>query len=94
MIVFAPEAISDVQRLYDFLNTRNPAAAARAMTAIWNKLELVDTMPGLGYRTRFSYIRQVRILFGKHGYVARYTIQESDGALLVLRIWHGREARQ
>lgn len=93
MIVFAPEAISDAQRLYEFLKPKNPTAAARAMTAIWNKLQLVETMPGLGYRTRFPHIRQVRILLGKRGYVARYTIRESDGALLVLRIWHSRESR-
>ncbi|MBV8976608.1 MAG: type II toxin-antitoxin system RelE/ParE family toxin [Alphaproteobacteria bacterium] len=94
MIVFAPEAISDVRRLYDFLNPLNPDAALRAMAAIWSKLQLVETMPALGYRTRRPRIRQVRIHFGKRGYVARYTIRESDGALVVLRLWHGREFRQ
>jgi toxin ParE1/3/4 len=64
------------------------------MTAIWNKLHLVETMPGLGYRTNVPRIRQVRIHFGKRGYVARYTIRESDGALVILRLWHGREARK
>jgi len=94
MIVFAPEAISDARRLHEFLSAHNPDAATRAMTAVWNKLELVETMPGLGYRTDRLHIRQVRIQFGKRGYVARYTIRESDGALVVLRLWHGREARR
>ena len=94
MIVFTSEAISDVQRLYDFLRSDNPQAAARAMTAIWSKLQLVEFMPGLGHRTKSSRIRQVLVQFGKRGYVARYTIRESDGALIVLRIWHSREARK
>lgn len=94
MIVFAPEAISDAQRLYEFLVPDNPDAASRAMTAIWNKLQLVETMPGLGYQTGAARIRQVRIQFGKRGHVARYTIRESDGALVVLRLWHGREAQR
>ena len=58
------------------------------------KLELVEAMPGLGYRTKSPFIRQVRVLFGKCGYVVRYTIRKSDGALVILRIWHAREARR
>jgi len=94
MIVLTSEAISDIQRLYDFLRLENPQAAARAVTAIWSKLQLVELMPGIGYRTRSARIRQVLVQFGKGGYVARYTIRESDGALIVLRIWHSREARK
>jgi toxin ParE1/3/4 len=93
MIAFAPEAISDMQRLYEFLKTENPEAARRAMMAIWQKLELVETMPALGIRTRSPFIRQILVRFGKRGYVARYTIRESDGAMIILRVWHGREAR-
>ena len=94
MIILAPEAISDARRLYEFLKPENPKTAARAMAAIWNKLQLVEFMPGLGYRTKSSRIRQVGVQFGKRGYIARYTIRESDGALIVLRIWHSREVRQ
>lgn len=93
MIIFAPEAISDTRRLYDFLKTENPDAARRAMVTIWRKLELIETMPALGIKTKSPFIRQVVVRFGKRGYVARYTIRERDGALIVLRVWHGREAR-
>ena len=94
MIVLAPEAVSDAQRLYDFLKPENPKAAARAMAAIWNKLLLLETVPGLGYRTKSPRVRQTRVQFGKRGYVVRYTIREQDGVLFVLRIWHGRERRK
>lgn len=93
MIVFAPEAISDVRRPHEFLESSNPHAAARAMAAVWAKLQLLETMPGIGYRTKSPRIRQTRIQFGKRGYILRYTIRESDGALIVLRLWHGREKR-
>jgi plasmid stabilization system protein ParE len=94
MIVFSSDAIADAQRLYEFLRPENPDAAARAMAAIWNKLELIEQMPSLGYRTKSPFIRQTRIQFGKRGYVVRYTIRGSDTALVVLRIWHGREAQR
>jgi plasmid stabilization system protein ParE len=93
MIVFAPDATSDAKRLYDFLEPANPDAAARAMAAIWQKLELVETMPSLGQRTKSPFIRQIAVRFGKRGYIVRYTIRKSDAALIVLRIWHGREDR-
>jgi plasmid stabilization system protein ParE len=79
-----------MQRLYEFLKYENPEAARHAMMAIWQKLELVETMPALGVRTNSPFIRQILVRFGRGGYVARYTIRESDGAMIVLRIWHGR----
>ncbi|HEV2561499.1 MAG TPA: type II toxin-antitoxin system RelE/ParE family toxin [Rhizomicrobium sp.] len=94
MIFFSTEAISDSQRVYEFLESKNPGAAARAMSAIWAKLELLEHMPGLGHKTRSPRIRQITVQFGKRGYVVRYTIREADGALLILRIWHGREIRK
>jgi plasmid stabilization system protein ParE len=86
MIAFAPEAISDMQWLYEFLKSENPGAAQRAMSAIWQKLELAEAMPALGMRTHSPFIRQILVHFGKRGYVARYTIRESDGAMIVLRV--------
>jgi plasmid stabilization system protein ParE len=94
MIVFSPDAVEDARRLYEFLRPENLPAAARAMAAIWNKLELVEKMPGLGYRTKSPSIRQLRVQFGKRRYIVRYTVRAGDAALIVLRIWHGREARR
>jgi plasmid stabilization system protein ParE len=51
-------------------------------------------VPGLGRRTQSPYIRQVAVRFGKRGYMVRYTIRERDAALIVLRIWHGREEKR
>ena len=93
MILLAPESVSDTVRVRNFLETKNPAAAVRALRAIWKVLELVEQHPGLGKRTRDSAIRQIAVRFGASGYVVRYTMR-ADGTLLVLRIWHGREARK
>ena len=94
MILFTANAVADSKRRYEFLDQKNPGAAARAMQAIRIKLELVERMPGLGSRTRSPSIRQVAVRFGKRGYVIRCTMREADGALVVLRIWHGRELRR
>ena len=92
MIRFAPDAVSDIERVRQFLDVRNPDAARRAIRTIWSALERVQDIPELGRRTEDDSIRQIVIRFGAAGYVVRYTILPG-GDVLVLRVWHGREAR-
>jgi plasmid stabilization system protein ParE len=92
MIVLSPEAASDIERVREFLDVNNPEAAKRALRAIFTALERLQEFPGLGRPTEDSRIRQLIISFGTAGYVARYTIRDS-GDVLVLHLWHGREAR-
>jgi toxin ParE1/3/4 len=92
MILFGPDAVSDIERVRQFLDSRNPDAARRAMRTIWSALERVQDIPELGRPTEDDSIRQIVIRFGAAGYVARYTLLPG-GDILVLRIWHGREAR-
>lgn len=48
MILFSSEALSDIDRRRHFLEVRNPAAAVRAMRAIWHALERVEDFPDIG----------------------------------------------
>jgi hypothetical protein len=43
--------------------------------------------------TEDADIRQIVIRFGTSGYIVRYAITADTEAILVTRIWHGREAR-
>lgn len=92
MIHFSPEAADDLERVREFLDTNNPEAAKRALRTIFAALERVEEFPDLGRPTEDADIRQIVIPFGAAGYVVRYTIVESRD-VLVLRLWHGREAR-
>lgn len=93
MILFAPDAVSDIERVRHFLDIRNPYAARRALHTIWSALERVQDIPELGRPTEDEGIRQIVIRFGAAGYIVRYTILAESRDILVLRIWHGREAR-
>lgn len=92
MIRFAPAAVSDIERVRHFLDIRNPDAAKRALRTIWSALERLQDIPELGRPTEDRDIRQIVIRFGAAGYIARYTTLPG-GDILVLRVWHGREAR-
>jgi toxin ParE1/3/4 len=94
MILFASEARSDVRRVRNFLEARNPNAAAPAMRAIWAALQRVEQIPEIGTPTDAPEIRQIVVRFGRYGYIVRYKILPADGAIFVTRIWHGREARE
>ena len=93
MIHFSPEAADDLERVREFLDINNPEAAKRALRTIFAALERVEEFPALGRPTEDADIRQIVIPFGAAGYIVRYAILQDDGELLVLRLWHGREAR-
>jgi len=92
MIFLSPEAVADIGRLREFLSEKNPDAARRALDAIWRAFEMLEAFPELGRATEDSEIRQIVVRFGAVGYISRYT-KLSNGEILILRIWHGREAR-
>ena len=94
MILLSSEARSDVMRLRSFLEPRNPRAAIRAMQAIWAALQRLEQFPESGRATDDPGIRQLIVPFGASAYVVRYAIVPEDRAILVTRIWHGREARR
>ena len=93
MIRLSQDAASDIERVREFLDINNPEAAKRALRVIFAALDRLQDFPDLGRPTEDADIRQIVILFGAAGYIVRYTILPERGDVLVLRIWHGREAR-
>jgi plasmid stabilization system protein ParE len=94
MILFSSGALSDIDRVRNFLEVRHPQAAVRAMRAIWTALERVENTPQIGQPTKDRSIRQIVVRFGRHGYVVRYKVLSPDDTIFVTRIWHGRESRE
>ena len=93
MIRLSPDAASDIERVRDFIGIHNPDAAKRALRIIFAALEKLEEFPELGRPTEDADIRQIVIRYGAAGYIVRYAILPENGDVLVLRIWHGREAR-
>jgi plasmid stabilization system protein ParE len=83
-------AYADLRRLYEFLEPVNPAAAGRALRAIFNRIERIPAQPRLGERlSRFGRREVRRVLIAT--YEIRYELTDSD--VVVLRIFHTREDR-
>lgn len=91
-VIFAPAAIRDLERLREFLRTKNPQAAKRAGEAISQGVRILGLQPHLGRSVEDlpEEFREWLIDFGDSGYVARYRL---DGeAVVILALRHQREA--
>jgi plasmid stabilization system protein ParE len=84
------KALSDLERLYEFLAPVNKLAAARAVPALATAPKSLLANPRVGRKLEEFEPREVRrILVGP--YEIRYEIQAS--VLYVLRLWRTREDR-
>lgn len=84
------EALSDLERLYEFLRSVNQQAAAKVVLSLTTAPEILERHPRLGEQLFQFQPREVRrLLIGQ--YELRYEI--ADGATFILRIWHTRERR-
>ncbi len=80
----------DLQRLHNWLADVNPGAADRAVDAIVSGILSLEDFPERGRPLRGG-IRELRIDFGRDGYVLRYRAQNGD--VIITRVFHGRERR-
>lgn len=91
-LIWSPEALADVQRLYRFLAEKNPDAARRAVSAIRTGMNILADHPEAGRPAEDMdpAFREWPISFGSSGYVALYRVDEVDA--IVLAVKHQREA--
>jgi plasmid stabilization system protein ParE len=92
-VVWLPEALADVERLYDFLAEKNANAATNAMRCIQAAARQLDTYPEIGRPMADRNRREIFAAFGAGAYVLRYRLDER-GRPVVIRVWHTREWRE
>jgi plasmid stabilization system protein ParE len=90
---FTTEALEDLDRLYDFLLTKDLDVAERALDAIERALALVAWSP---YSCRKALLqknprwRELLIPFGHSGYVALFEIDDQS-TVTIAAVRHQRE---
>ena len=90
-IVVTPNALSDLERLRDFLVDSDPAAADQTIELILAGISVIADHPLIGRPVESAY-RELVISRGRSGYIALYRYNETRDAVLVLAIRHQREA--
>ena len=88
---YSAQALADLERLTDFLMDTDPVAAALTVDLIAEAVGLLTRHPMIG-RPVEQGLRELVISRGRTGYVALYSVENDQDAVLVLAIRHQREA--
>jgi plasmid stabilization system protein ParE len=91
-LIWSPQALLDVQRLYRFLAPKNQEAAKRAVAVIRQSVKVLSMQPGMGRPVEGmdDEFRDWIIDFGDSGYVARY--RPDTEKVIILAVRHQKEA--
>ncbi|MGH8658175.1 MAG: type II toxin-antitoxin system RelE/ParE family toxin [Gammaproteobacteria bacterium] len=93
-VIWLPEALDDVARLYDFLAEKNPQAARNAALCIKTAAQRLEMFPKSGKpMDDDTGRREVFTAFGTGAYVLRYRLN-AEGDVVIIRVWHSRELRR
>jgi len=92
VIVFAVEALEDLERIFDFNFERDPATALRHVERIRDAILILEAHPEIGRKAGSgSSLRELVISHGNSGYIALYD-HAAAGVIRVAAIRHQREA--
>ena len=88
---YSEQALADLERLTDFLIDTDSSAAAETVGLIEEAVALLARHPLIG-RPVESAMHELVISRGRTGYVALYSFEPVQDAVLILAIRHQREA--
>lgn len=92
MIVFADEALADLERIFEFNFDRDPASAGEHLEKVSGAVLLLEEHPEIGRPVSGSTLRELIISHGHTGHVALYEHSPGEGLIRIAAIRHQREA--
>ena len=92
-LIVSRAAAADLARLRAFLADKNPAAAQRAISDIVDAVDSLAAFPDRGRASNIAGLRELVVPFGRSAYVVRFAHDPQREEIVIVRIWHGREAR-
>jgi plasmid stabilization system protein ParE len=90
-IIYAAEALADLERLADFLLEQVQESAPAALARVTAAIEILADHPLIGRRVE-GELRELVILRGASGYLALYRFDPVREIVRLLCIRHQREA--
>ena len=90
-VTFASRALSDLERIFEFLAPDDPSVALDTVKAIRSGIGVLARHPFIG-RSGARGRRELILSRGKSGYVALYRYDPGLDEVLVLAVRHQREA--
>jgi len=85
-IRWSHEAEQWLKEIYEYIEQDNPTVAAKVVSGIYEKVQVLIDFPGIGYKYRDEPEGDIRILLYGHYRIA-YII--SDDYIDILGVFHG-----
>jgi toxin ParE1/3/4 len=92
-LVVSQEALADIERLRAFLDENEVVAAQHAIAALQRAVRSLEVFPGRGRPSGIPGVRELIVPFGRSAYLVRYLHDRERETVVIVRVWHGREAR-
>lgn len=89
---FTPRAIANLVEITDYIHDRNPAAAQRVRSAIYESLQNLILFPRVGQRQKTPGVR--KLVTRKYPYLVYYTVDEAAGEIVILNVKHPARRRE
>ena len=91
-VTWTKVALADIQRHYETLELINTNVGIRAVQAIRQAGDSLETFPQRGAIIHDATgLRKLQVTFGKVGFTMHYAVIEDE--VVILRVYHGRENR-
>jgi plasmid stabilization system protein ParE len=89
-VVYSGPALTDLERLFEFIVRHDPPAAMVAADSIQEAVNALANHPLIGRIVEHD-LRELVISYGKSGYVALYRFVPAQNQIRILAIRHQRE---
>jgi len=89
-VVYSARSLAHIERAFQFLRDKNPAAAHDAVLGIQSAVDSLAAHPLIGRRIE-GELRELVISYGQTGYVALYRFVVLQDEVRILAIRHQRE---
>lgn len=93
MIVYAEEALDDLERIFEFNVEREPAGALRHVEVVRDAVTILERHPHVGRPFGGSAgLRELIVSHGATGYVVLYEHSAAENLIRIVAVRHQREA--
>ena len=89
-VIYAGEALADLERLTEFLLAQAPESAAAVLARVTDAIAILADHPFIGRRVE-GELRELVILRGASGYLALYRFDPVRNIVRLLRMRHQRK---
>lgn len=89
---FTPRALENILAIADYIQARNPAAARRVRSAIYESLQNLILFPHAGRLQQTEGVR--KFVTRRYAYIVYYTVDEVAGEIVILNVKHSAQRRE